>query len=156
MKQHLASTREEVESLRGLLGASETGRELVAAREKLAAHETENQRWKQRVDLLEADLRNVASQGKRFLEETNDLRLRLQDALRQAEAATDEKLREDNAVLRGIINRQNVELEIQHHDIARLKRARFALRLVYALFALGLLALVWFAVQFVPQLRSLF
>ena len=156
MKQQFASMREEVESLRGLLGASETGRELAAAREELAAHKNDSQRWQQRVDLLEADLRGVAAQSQRFLEEAEALRHRLQDALQEAEAASDEKTREDNAVLRAIISRQNVELEIQHHDLIRLKRARFALRLVYALFLVGLLGLVWFAVQFVPQLRSLF
>jgi hypothetical protein len=156
MKQQFASMREEVESLRSLLGASETGRELVAARAELAAPENDKQRWQQRVELLEADLRSVAAQRQRFHEEADDLRHRLQSALREAEAASDERTREDNAVLRGIINRQNVELEIQHHDLMRLRRARFALRLVYALFVLGLLGLVWFAVQFAPQLRSLF
>ena len=156
MKQQFASMREEAEALRGLLGASETGRELAAARAELAAHQNDIQRWQQRVALLEADLRGVAAQSQRFLEEAESLRHRLQDALREAEAASDEKTRADNAVLRGIINRQNVELEIQHHDLIRLRRARFALRLVYALFGLGLLGLVWFAVQFVPQLRSLF
>ncbi|HZJ16433.1 MAG TPA: hypothetical protein VFD27_15365 [Chthoniobacteraceae bacterium] len=156
MKQQFANMREEVESLRGLLGASETGSELAAARAELAAHKDESQRWQQRVDLLEADLRSVAAQSQRFLEEAEALRHRLQDALQEAEAASDEKTREDNAVLRAIISRQNVELEIQHHDLIRLKRARFALRLVYALFLLGLLGLVWFAAQFVPQLRSLF
>ena len=156
MKQQFVRMRDEVESLRGLLGASETGSELAAARAELAAHQNDHQRWQQRVDLLEADLRGVAAQSQRFLEEAEALRHRLQDALREAEAASDEKIRADNAVLRGIISRQNVELEIQHHDLLRLRRARFALRLVYALFVLGVLGLVWVAVQFVPQLRSLF
>jgi chromosome segregation ATPase len=156
MKQQFASMREEVESLRGLLDASETGRELAAARAQLAAHENDQQRWQQRVNLLEADLRNVAAQSQRYFEEAEALRHRLQDALQEAEAASDEKAREDNAVLRGIISRQNVELEIQHQDLKRLKRARFALRLVYAVFVVGLLGALWFAAQFVPQLRSLF
>lgn len=155
-KQQLASASDEVKSLRRLVSESETGRELVAARAKLAVHETESQCWEKRVALLEADLQGVAAQRLRSVEEIDGLRLQLQDALQKAEAASDEKIHQDNAVLRGIVSRQNVELELQHHELKRLKRARFALRLVYALFALGLAGLAWFAVQFVPQLRSLF
>jgi len=61
-------------------------------------------------------------------------------------------LRKENDVLRGIVDRQNSTLAIQHADLRHMRRGRFGVRLVYGLLILGLLALAYFALMvFEPQ-----
>lgn len=63
-----------------------------------------------------------------------------------------ERSRKESDVLRGIVERQNATLDSQHHELRRLRRARFTMRLVYALFSLGMLALGYAAFYvFAPQ-----
>lgn len=67
-------------------------------------------------------------------------------------AERSEAAKKDNDVLRGIVDRQNTTLGAYHGELRRLRRARFALRLVYGLFSLGLLALGFVAFfVFAPQ-----
>jgi hypothetical protein len=80
------------------------------------------------------------------------LRQRLGDAEKRADAVSDERLRQDNLALRGIITRQNGELERRHVELHRLKRARLILRILYALIVLGIVALGYAAIQIIPSL----
>jgi hypothetical protein len=75
------------------------------------------------------------------------------EARRRAEAASEARLRQDNEVLRGIIARQNSELEQKHAQLVRLKRARLGVRLAYASFALGLVLVAAWAIRTVPGLQ---
>ncbi|HET6409378.1 MAG TPA: hypothetical protein VFG14_15935, partial [Chthoniobacteraceae bacterium] len=58
-------------------------------------------------------------------------------------------------VLRGIIARQNAELEQKHVQLVRLKRARLGVQFAYLLFAIALAAIVIWAVKTVPKLNNL-
>ena len=55
----------------------------------------------------------------------------------------EEQVEKDNAMLRGIVARQNVELAFRFEQLNRLKRERFGLRIIYALISLGVVALVF-------------
>ena len=100
---------------------------------------------------LTADLAASTTERKRLDDLLGEMRRRMEEATRRADAGSDEKLQHDNSVLRGIVARQNTELEIRHRDIVRLRRKRFGLQIVYALFALGLLALGYWAMQVLPS-----
>jgi len=66
-------------------------------------------------------------------------------SLEIALAEQSENSRKENDVLRGIVERQNATLDSHHHELRRLRRGRFAMRLVYGLFSLGMLALGYLA-----------
>ncbi|MEP6714820.1 MAG: hypothetical protein ABJC09_04560 [Terriglobia bacterium] len=77
---------------------------------------------------------------------------RKHQALEITLAERTEEAKKDNDVLRGIVTRQNTTLGVYHSELRRLRRGRYALRLVYGLFALGLLVLGFVALNvFAPQ-----
>ncbi|MES2570699.1 MAG: hypothetical protein V4710_11680 [Verrucomicrobiota bacterium] len=64
-----------------------------------------------------------------------------------------ERLCEDNALLRGIITRQNALLETWHAELQHFKKARLALRILYALFAVSLVVLAIVAMDILAVVR---
>jgi len=138
--------------LRRDLASIDDGRELLATREKfeqlqkahriaettLAQRTTEAAEATAKVETLRADL--------------HESRRQRADAERRAQAGSESQLMKDNDVLRGIVDRQNSTLAIQHGELRHLRRGRFGVRIVYGLFALGLLALGYFAFKVIdPQ-----
>jgi chromosome segregation ATPase len=146
------SLRGETEALRRLLNETETGRELATARDRLAAADSERQHLQQTVAALEADLATSRAAVERLETLAAAMRRRMDEALAHAEAMSEDRINQDNEILRGIVARQNAELEVRHREIVRLKRARLLLRIAYALFGLGLLALAYMAMQILPGL----
>jgi hypothetical protein len=130
-----------------------TGRDLIVAREQLAATTKERDHLSVRVERLTAEV--DAAQGRqRVIEDELRAALRELDAARhRVEAASEERLRQDNDVLRGIIHRQNVELEQRHRQLVRLTRAQFGVRLAYAVFGIVLVLVALWAIQVVPGLK---
>ena len=139
--------RGETEKLRASLSKTAMGRDLVSVRTALEQAEGERERLRSMVSALEKN--GAASEGERvrLTALTGELRVQLEVARKKAEAASAERLTHDNEILRGIVARQNLELEIRHRDIVRLKRARWGVKLAYSVFALGLLALAYFALR---------
>jgi len=114
---------------------------------------TERDEWRQQAEGFRRDLAALDT-GRDLIE----LRARHQElqqkhqSLETTLAERTEAAKKDNDVLRGIVDRQNTTLAICHSDLRRLRRARFALRLVYGLFTLGLLVLGYLACYvFAPQ-----
>ncbi len=128
LSERCEDLRTEARSLRQDLRDSESGRELLALRGKVAALPD--------LERLQAEL--------------TDTRRARDEAQKRAEAAADSALKQDNEVLRGIIKRQNDEITQRHTQLKRLKRARFAARILYALLAIALLATIAFAVRALP------
>src|SRR4029079_2819959 len=114
------------------------GRDLMMARDQLAEVTKERDRLSGEVRHLSDDLQSVTKAKGDRDEQIKTLSRELDEARRRAEAASEARLRQDNEVLRGIIARQNSELEQKHAQLVRLKRARLGVRLAYASFALGL------------------
>lgn len=150
--------RSEVETLRNNFEAATqelatTSQQLHEAQTTLEAltaeHEqatTERDDWRQQaegfhhdLEALDAgrDLLDLRSQYAELQKEHQNLEITLAEQIEHA--------RKENDVLRGIVERQNVTLDSHHHELRRLRRGRFAMRLVYGLFSLGMLALGYLA-----------
>jgi len=151
----LAKANTEVASLRRSLAENTVGKELISAREELTAIGKDRDTHAAQARQLTSDLASTEAARAERDEQIKSLRSELDEARRRAEAAGEVRLRQDNEVLRGIIARQNSELEQKHMQVARLKRARFGVRLAYAGFAIALVGIAAWAIKVVPQLGSL-
>lgn len=143
----------EVAALRRDLAETATGRELTQLREDLETSDAERARLAAETRQLAEDFRRADVERAALRETLKATHQRLEEAERRADAVSDERLQQDNEVLRGIIARQNGELEHRHAETLRLRRARLGLRLAYVLLAVALLALVIAAVQLAPKLN---
>ena len=83
--------------------------------------------------LMEAEKARDAAQS-----DVKAIRRELEEERRKAASTSEESLRHNNDVLRGIMERQNADLEQKHKELIRLRRARFGVRLAYAGFAIAL------------------
>jgi chromosome segregation ATPase len=136
------------------------GQELVASRHQLhetqttlealtAEHEqatTEREDWRKQAEGLHHDLETLDT-GRDLLE-LRGQHAELQKKHQSLEITLAEQIehaKKENDVLRGIVERQNVTLDSHHHELRRLRRGRFAMRLVYGLFSLGMLGLGYLA-----------
>lgn len=164
-KSELAASVVEVTGLRSELqahrhGLEATGQQLTVARtdlheavsrlavltEEHRAASEQRDEWKQRAEGFERDLtfidsgRDLLELRERFKQLQLDCR-----ALEIKLAERTEEAEKNNSALKGIVARQNTTLGVYHSELRRLRRARFAVRLVYGCFFLGLLALGFFA-----------
>ena len=148
-------------------GLQSTGQQLHAAKAELQEtlshyhvltdeHQATSQQrdeWKERAEGLERDLMALDT-GRDLLELRERFKKLEQDhhALGTKLADQTEEAEKNSAALKGIVERQNTTLGEYHSELRRLRRARFAVRLVYAVFFLGLLALGYFACKtFAPD-----
>ena len=143
--------RREVETLRHDLEGSHAGHELLVLRERFQTLETGHQKATATLARVEAEAQSLTASGEKLRADLTAARESAADAERRAEAASESALQRDNGVLRGIISRQNTVLEECFTELRRLKRARFVLRIIYALFALGLLGLLALAFDSRPD-----
>lgn len=135
------------------LSKNTAGKDLVIAREELSVTTKERDRLGLEVERLNAEIDSAREKHRALEGELKSSLRELDEARRRAEAASEERLRQDNEVLRGIIARQNSELEQRHVQIVRLKRAQLGVRLAYAAFGIGLLAIAMWAMKTVPALN---
>jgi chromosome segregation ATPase len=142
----------ETTQLRNDLKETEAGREMVRLRATVGDLEAERHQLR----LANASLAEDFAQSEKNRTALDDLvrslGKRLEGAEKRAEASSHERLKQDNMALRGIITRQNGELERRHVELHRLKRMRVAVRLVYALIILGGILLALAIVQILPNI----
>lgn len=143
----------EAAGFRDSLKKSKTGRELIELRAKLASVETEHQREEAAARQSAMDLQKSEAAQHGLRELVKATRHQLEQAEKRAEAGSEDRVKSDNDLLRGIISRQNEELAHRHSELVRLKSARFAVRILYALFAVGLVALGFLVVELLPRLK---
>ncbi len=142
-----AQLRAEVETLRHDLVQTDGGCELLDLRNRVAELTIEQARLAGGLEERTAEVQMLAATEQTLraeLLESHQLRAK---AERLAAANSEAKLNQDNDVLRGIIARQNVDIAVHHVEVRRLRRARFGLRILYTLFAIGLLGLVYLALS---------
>jgi chromosome segregation ATPase len=153
LKSELADLGKERDSLRRSVSESGLGQELVSVREQLASAEKECKRLSLNSRQLTSDV-NAAEKARNERDDLiRTLKKELENARRSAESSSETKGNNDNDVLRGIIARQNSELQQKHAQLVRLKRARLGVQFVYALFALALAGIIIWAVKVVPKLN---
>ena len=153
LRSELAELTKERDSLRRSVSESGLGQELVAVREQLATAEKEGKRLSLHARQLTSDVDAAERARKERDELIRTLKTELDQTRRSAAASSEVKINNDNEVLRGIIARQNAELEQRHVQLVRLKRARLGVQLMYAFFALTLAGIVFWALKMVPKLK---
>lgn len=146
-----AALSKEEETLRRDLSEIHTGRELLALRERFHTLETTHERTASALGRRESEVQTLSSTVQALRGELAEVRERGADAERRAEAASESQLSNDNEVLRGIIARQNAIGEERFAELRRLQKARLMLRLVYGLFALGILGLLALGFHILPD-----
>gem|GEM_PF-5900244 len=148
----LEELKKDRDELRRSLSEDTTGKDLVETRGQLQTTEKDRDRLQAETQRLAHELETTRKGRQQIDEQLKSLTRELDEARRRAEAASEVRLRQDNEVLRGIIARQNSDLEQKHVQLVRLKRARLGVRLAYAAFALALLGIAWWAMKTVPGL----
>jgi len=138
--------REQAELLRHDLGATEGGQELLDLRGRVRDLTDGQARTAALLVEKTAEAETLATTGPALRAELEEARSFGEDAERRALASSESQMKKDNDVLRGIVARQNTTLGVYYVEVRRMRRCRYALRLAYGLFALGLLAVVFFAV----------
>jgi chromosome segregation ATPase len=142
----LASTRDElqaeVEALRLGLKESQAGREVVALREQFQAAEQARESAVRHQRMAEEECKRALGVEAQLRADRDALLQRCQEAERRADATSETKIEDDREVLRGIVQRQKEEIAQRHAELVRLRRARFGVRLAYALVSLCSLALL--------------
>lgn len=142
--QELASTSQQLFDIKG---------QLESLTEEHRVSTAERDDWRQQAEGFRHDLAQV--DNGRDLLELRGQHAELQKKHQSLEIALAEQAetgKKENDVLRGIVDRQNATLAGHHVELRRLRRARFSLRLVYAIFALALLGLTFLALYiFAPQ-----
>jgi chromosome segregation ATPase len=147
LRQERDQQREQAEILRHDLTATDSGRELLELRSQLQDLKEDRSRTANALAEKSAEAQALAATENNLRQDLEDTRLHRDDAERRAAANSELQLNKDNEVLRGIIARQNTMLGAHHVEVRRLRRGRFALRTVYALFGLGLIGLAAFALS---------
>jgi chromosome segregation ATPase len=151
LRQDFEATTQELATTSQKLCEAEARLETLTGEHQQAS--TERDDWRKQAEGFRKDLASLDT-GRDLLDlraQHADLRKK-HDELEIALAEQIEKSKMENDVLRGIVARQNTTLGVIHSELRRLRRARFTLRLVYALFSLGMLVLAFVALYvFAPQ-----
>jgi chromosome segregation ATPase len=154
LRAEKADLTKERDSLRRSVSESGLGQELVSVREQLATAEKENKRLNLHSRQLTSDVDAAEKARKERDDLIRTLKTELDTARRSATANSEAKINNDNDVLRGIIARQNAELEQKHTQLKRLKRARLGVQFAYALFAIALIVIAIWAAKVIPKMKS--
>jgi chromosome segregation ATPase len=139
--------RHQAETLRSDLSSIDSGRELLDLREKFGSLEQTCKSAETALAARTEEAARSASAVETLRAELKESRRLHAEAERRADANSESQMKKDNEVLRGIVDRQNSTLAVQHADLRQMRRARFGVRLVYALLFLGLLALAILALM---------
>ncbi len=138
--------QQQIDTLRHDLTETDSGRELLDLRAKLQNLEAEHGATLSALAATTDEAQQLAQAEQQLRDELKSTRRQRDEAERQAEANSESKLQHDNEILRGINRRDSVTIGVYHTELRRLRRARFALRIVYAIFATALIFLVIFAI----------
>lgn len=139
------------------------GKDIASSREakefhalRLRAETAEGASKEQQVELekLRAEMARLSKSDEALRVELAAINERFAAEERKVQALADGKVQRDNEVLRAVLGRQKSELENCYRELKRFRRAQLGIRLVYALFALGLLGVAAFAVQVLPEVTE--
>ena len=153
LESQCAAALGEAESLRGLMDRDAASREFLSTKTKLATAEEELRARRQATAQLEADLLASETERRRLDEERSAMHRRVAEALRQAEDLSKDRMNADNEKLRELLERQNEELKTRYHELTRFRRAKLALKIIWALTALGIVGLGYFFVKILPAIE---
>lgn len=153
LESNVAELSADRDSLRRSLSESGLGKELITTREQLTVTTKERDLLQTQTRQLTNELHSAEAQRRERDDLIKQMRKEMEEARKIATASKEDKINQDNDVLRGIIERQNAQLEEKHVQLVRLQRARLGVQLAYAAFALALIGIVYWAVRVVPGLK---
>lgn len=156
LAERCQALRQESETLRHDLSEIPTGRELLALRDRFHALDTEHQSASAALARSNAEVQTLTASTDTLRADLAEARTRAADAEHRADAASESALQHDNAVLRGIIERENSVGEERYVELRKLRRARLTLRILYALIFLALIGLAAFAIDYLPHAAKQF
>ena len=145
-----AALRVEAATLRSDLSEIHTGRELLALRDRFNTLDTDHQRATAALARSTAEAQALTAAAEKLRADFAEARERAAAAEHRADAASESALKQDNEVLRGIIERQNTVGEERYIELRRLRRQRLTLRLLYACITLAVLGCVALAIDYLP------
>lgn len=131
LSQRCEEWRAESEQAKRDLLQTESGRELTAVRARFATSQEERQRLAAQLAETQGELRGVTQTERQLREEFDKMRRQRDDALSRAEANSGSALEHGNDVLRGILDRQKMELDERYAELRRLRAAQLSLRILY-------------------------
>lgn len=151
-----ATLRVEAATLRSDLCEIHTGRELLALRDRFNTLDTDHQRATASLARSTAEAQTLTAAAEKLRADLAETRERAAAAEHRADAASESALKQDNQVLRGIIERQNTVGEERYLELRKLRRQRLLLRLLYACIALAVLGCVALAIDYLPAVVQQF
>ena len=153
LEARCATAESEAGSLRGLMDRDAASREFLSTKTQLAAAGEELRARRQSTAQLEADLLASETERRRLDEERSALHRRVAEALKQAEDLSKDRINADNEKLREMLERQNGELKSRFVELTRFRRAKLALKIIWALTALGITGLGYFFLKILPTIE---
>ena len=144
----------ELGSLRKDIASSNDAQEYNKLRLRAEAAEAAQTLQFRELESVRAEMAQLSKAGAELRQQLAASNERCAAEERKVEALTDKKVEKDNEVLRAVLGRQKTELENCYRDLKRFRRAQLGLRLVYALFALGLVGVIAFALYVLPGLAD--
>lgn len=148
------SLQTEVANLRRDFEASTEAQECNRLRARAEAAEERRRVEAREAEYLRAEIEQLLKAGDQLRGELKEAQERCMAAEQRAEELSIAKVQSDNEVLRGVLARQKAELENCYRELKRFRRSELGLKLVYALFALGLLGVAAFAMQVLPGIAD--
>jgi chromosome segregation ATPase len=137
----------ELEQIQRDLAETGNGRELAALRAREKTLEAEKDRISKALNESTQDAERFAELNAKAREQLESMHRRCADAEKRAESSSASEIGRDNEILRGILARQKEELEQRYKELLALRRAKFALRITYWIFAVGALFVAAFGLK---------
>lgn len=157
-QEKLAATEErantlakESETMRREFSQTESGRVLLDLRARVENLDADRKRLETELAEAKHEIARQTEAGKELQTQFEAMRTARDEAVRALETGSATGLQQVNEVLRGVLDRQKVELDERYTELRRLKKAELATRILYVLFAMLLLALIAYGIHVIPR-----
>ena len=141
----------ECETMHREFSQTESGRVLLDLRTRVENLEAERKRLETELTEAKSELAKQTEAGKEWQTQFEAMRTARDEAVRQLEVGSTTGLQQVNDVLRGVLDRQKVELDERYAELRRLKKAELATRMLYVVFAILIIALIAYGIHVLPR-----
>lgn len=141
----------ESETMRREFSQTESGRVLLDLRARAEGLDSDRKRLETELAEAKSETAKLTGAGKELQTQFEAMRTARDEAVRQLQVGSATGLQQVNEVLRGVLDRQKVELDERYTELRRLKKAELATRMLYLLFAILLVALIAYGIHILPQ-----
>ncbi len=150
-EQRTSTLAKESETMRREFSQTESGRVLLDLRARVESRDAERKRLETELAEAKSELAKQTEAGKEWLTQFEAMRATRDEAVRQLEVGSATGLQQVNEVLRGVLERQKVELDERYSELRRLKKAELATRMLYVIFAILIIGLIAYGIHVLPR-----